>query len=92
MCRHGARPGRDSLRGGAGALERSELRRRWSPCQDGCERGREHGDERARGGVEEELVAGGDDDEQHERRVNRSDRADKQASTWRSRLATTISA
>src|SRR3989442_14478197 len=60
---------------------RSSASRRWSPCQEGCERGGEPGDECARGGVEEEVVAGGDDDEQHKGRVERSDRADEEAST-----------
>src|SRR6266536_1660788 len=52
-----------------------------SPRQEGRERAGEAGDERAGGGVEEEVVAGGDDDEQHKRRVERSDRADEEAST-----------
>jgi hypothetical protein len=54
---------------------------RWSRYQEDCERDSEPRDERARGSVEEEVVAGGDDDEQHKRRVERSDRADEQAST-----------
>jgi hypothetical protein len=41
----------------------------------------ERGDERARGGGEEKVVVGGVDDEQHEQRIERSDRADEEAST-----------
>src|SRR5437867_2273602 len=78
------RGSRDRARGsGAANMDggRSSASRRRSPRQEGSERGGEAGDERAGGGVEEEVVAGGDDDEQHERRVERSDRADVEAST-----------
>jgi hypothetical protein len=60
---------------------RGEPRRRWSPRQDGSKCDGERSDQRARGGVEEEVIAGGDDNEQHEGWVERSDRTDDVTST-----------
>ena len=49
----------------------------WSCDEGGCGCG-QAGDECAGGGVEEEVVAGGDDHEQHERRVERAERSDEE--------------
>src|SRR5262249_59566821 len=71
-------------------LRRPRLRSSWkltdplrsgASCHWGSRRGGYHGYECAGGGVEEEVVAGIDDHEQHERRVERSERAHERAAS-----------